>query len=427
MDYQETLSYLYNSTPVFQHVGGTAYKEGLDNSLALDEYLRHPHRRYATIHVGGTNGKGSTSHLLASILQQSGYRVGLYTSPHLLHFRERIRVDGEMISENYVVDFVARHRPFFEQIQPSFFELTMMMAFDYFAHCEVDIAVVEVGLGGRLDSTNILTPVLSVITNISLDHTQFLGDTEEKIAEEKAGIIKPGIPVVIGEAKGRVREVFERKAGEVAAPVVFAEDEPAVLKAEMQPSGEWLFQARQYPDLKGELGGWAQEKNANTVLCALQQLIPIFKILDRAVYDGFARVVEISGLQGRWQVVGLSPKVVLDTGHNEAGIRYIAGQLENEHYKNLHIVLGMVKDKDIAGILRLLPGKARYYFTKAAIPRSLPEADLCELAAKEGLPGESYPSVKEAVEAALRNASAEDLVFVGGSNFVVGEALEIFS
>ncbi len=427
MNYPETLSYLYNSTPVFQHVGASAYKEGLDNSLALDAYLHHPHRSYSTIHVGGTNGKGSTSHLLASVLQQSNLRVGLYTSPHLLDFRERIRVDGQMIPEQYVVDFVAVHRPFFEKIHPSFFELTMSMAFDYFAHCKVDVAVVEVGLGGRLDSTNIISPLLSVITNISFDHMNFLGDTLEKIAGEKAGIIKAGIPVVIGEAEGDVRKVFEEKARETVSRIVFAEDEEPVKKAELLPNGKWLFQTEAYPDLVGELGGLVQEKNAATVLCAVKELQQTFRIPDEAVYQGFARVVEISGLHGRWQIVQESPKIILDTGHNEAGIAQIVDQLKQEKYQHLHIIIGVVKDKDIDAILKLLPREATYYFTKAQIPRSLPEEELKAKAEQECLHGESYPTVSEAIETARKQASPDDLIFVGGSNFVVADALAVFN
>ena len=423
MNYDETLSYLYNSTPVFQHVGASAYKTGLDNSLALDAYLHHPHQRYRTIHVGGTNGKGSTSHLLAAILQQSGYRVGLYTSPHLVNFRERIRVDGQMIAEEYVVDFVAEHRLFFQQLQPSFFELTMMMAFDYFAHCEVDIAVIEVGLGGRLDSTNIITPILSVITNISLDHVHFLGDTAPKIAGEKAGIIKPAIPVVIGEARGEVRAVFERKAQQEDAPLVFAEDEECILSAERR-SGLWLFQTTDYPGLVGQLGGLAQRKNANTVLCAIRHLQSILSIPQEAVYRGFANVVELTGLQGRWQTVGHSPQIILDTGHNEAGIAQIVEQLNEESYRQLHIVFGVVNDKDIAAILNLLPREAMYYFTRAQIPRSLPEQELQKKASSVGLQGDTYSSVSEAMLAAKHAASADDVIFIGGSNFIVAEALE---
>jgi dihydrofolate synthase/folylpolyglutamate synthase len=426
MDYRETIEYLYNGLPVFQHIGGAAYKEGLDNSLALDEYFEHPHRRYRTIHVAGTNGKGSVSHLLAAILQQSGYKVGLYTSPHLLDFRERIRVDGTKIPEEYVVDFVAKHKEHYEAIRPSFFELTMMMAFCYFADSEVDIAVIEVGLGGRLDSTNIIAPIASVITNISLDHTQYLGDTPEKIATEKAGIIKPFIPVVVGEAEGGVRKVFEEKAFAENAPIVFAQDLNLIESAEKQDNGTWLFQSAKYPNLTGELGGLPQVRNAATVLCALDTLLGEgIAIISEAVYEGFARVSELTGLMGRWQVLQQAhPRVICDTGHNTGGIKYVAEQLASEHYKRLRIVIGMVNDKDINGVLSLLPAHAEYYFTRASIARALSETLLSEQASVYGLKGNIFHTVLEALSAAIKDAGSEDLVFIGGSNFIVAEALE---
>ncbi|MDR2953523.1 MAG: bifunctional folylpolyglutamate synthase/dihydrofolate synthase [Prevotella sp.] len=425
MNYIETIDYLYNQLPVYQKVGGSAYKEGLDNSLALDEYFSQPHRKYRTIHVAGTNGKGSTSHLLAAILQESGYKVGLYTSPHLLDFRERIRVNGEKISEQYIVDFVAKHRESFEPIQPSFFELTMMMAFMYFADMKVDVAIIEVGLGGRLDSTNIITPDISIITNISFDHMQFLGDTLPKIATEKAGIIKQGIPIVIGEAEGEVRQVFEETAKRVNAPITFAEDMHLIESAKNASDG-WLLEAKEYPHLKDELPGYAQLKNAATVLCAVDILKKSeCNIPEEAVYKGFANVVELTGLMGRWQIIQESnPKIVCDTGHNAAGIKYIAEQLAHETYKNLHIVLGMVNDKDISSVLALLPKDAIYYFTKASIPRAMNEDNLKVLAEKQGLKGNSYPTVAEAVNKAMENAVSDDFIFIGGSNFVVADALE---
>lgn len=424
MTYQETIEYLYNQLPVYQKVGGSAYKEGLDNSLALDKYYSHPHTKYKTIHIAGTNGKGSTSHLLAAILQQSGYKVGLYTSPHLLDFRERIRVNGEKIPEQYVVEFVDRHREAFEPIQPSFFELTMMMAFQYFADTEVDIAVIEVGLGGRLDSTNIITPVLSIITNISFDHMQFLGNTLEKIAAEKAGIIKKAIPVIIGEAEGSVRKVFEDTAARVGTPIIFAEDEKLIYSSLKTASG-WLYDTKYYLQLKGELSGYAQVKNTSTVLCAIRELQKQgYTIPSKAVYNSFAYVNEYTGLMGRWQILqDYNPKIVCDTGHNEAGIKYISEQLKSERYDTLHIILGMVNDKDISSVLSLLPKKAIYYFTKAAIPRSMNERKLQELAMSKGLAGYSYPTVKEAVQAARDWATPSDFIFIGGSNFVVADAL----
>lgn len=426
MNYKETLEYLYIQLPVYQQIGGMAYKEGLDNSLELDAYFSHPHRKYKTIHVAGTNGKGSTSHLLAAILQQSGYKVGLYTSPHLVDFRERIRMDGRKISEQYVVDFVANHRESFEPIQPSFFELTMMMAFQYFAEEDVDVAIIEVGLGGRLDSTNIITPDLCVITNISKDHTQFLGDTIEKIAAEKAGIVKPNIPVVIGEATDVTRPVFEQIAERVGAPIVFAEDDN-IITSHLKTASGWLFETKYYSQLKGELSGNAQIKNAATVLCAVRELQKAGYIIpSKAVYNGFAYVTKYTGLMGRWQVIQeLNPKIVCDTGHNVGGIKYIAEQLSDEKYHTLHFVLGMVNDKDITSVLALLPKDAIYYFTRASIPRAINERALQESASKYGLTGYSYPTVVEAVCAAKEWAMPNDFIFIGGSNFVVADALEV--
>lgn len=427
MNYEETLEYLYSQLPVYQKIGGIAYKEGLDNSLALDAYFSHPHTKYKTIHVAGTNGKGSTSHLIAAILQEAGYKVGLYTSPHLIDFRERIRINGEKISKDYVVNFVAKHRESFEPIRPSFFELTMMMAFQYFAEERIDVAVVEVGLGGRLDSTNIITPDLSIITNISLDHMQFLGNTAEKIAKEKAGIIKHNIPVVIGEAEGEVRKVFEDKAAEVEAPIVFAEDENLMISHLKTASG-WLFDMKYYMHLRGELSGYAQIKNAVTVVASIRELMKIgYTIPSKAVYSGFAYVSELTGLMGRWQVIQeLNPKIVCDTGHNVAGIKYIVEQLESERYKTLHIVLGMVDDKDISTVLSLLPRKAVFYFTRANIPRAMNERQLQQMGQKYGLTGYSYPTVKEAIQAAKDWARPNDFIFIGGSNFVIADALEYF-
>lgn len=424
MTYQETIEYLYNQLPVYQKIGSKAFKAGLDNSLALDAYLSHPHTKYKTIHVAGTNGKGSTSHLLAAILQQAGYKVGLYTSPHLVDFRERIRVNGEKISEQYIVDFIDKHLEAYEPIQPSFFELTMMMAFQYFADMKVDVAVIEVGLGGRLDSTNIITPDLSIITNISFDHMQILGDTLEKIATEKAGIIKAGIPVVIGEAEGEVRQVFENTADRVGAKIIFAEDEHIIQNSLKTASG-WLLDTKYYLHLKGELSGYAQIKNAATVLCAVKELQSLGYVMpSKAVYNGFAYVTELTGLMGRWQVIQeLHPKIVCDTGHNIAGIKYIVEQLAAEKYNTLHVVLGMVNDKDITSILPLLPKNAVYYFTRASVPRALDQMKLQELAGKAGLTGYSYHTVGEAIQAAKEWARPSDFIFIGGSNFVVADAL----
>lgn len=427
MNYQETLDYLYNQLPVFQHVGGSAYKEGLDNSLLLDAYFGHPHRKYRTVHIAGTNGKGSTSHLLAAILYKAGYKVGLYTSPHLVDFRERIRVNGEKISQHYVVDFVEKHRANFEPVYPSFFELTMMMAFQYFADKQVDVAIIEVGLGGRLDSTNIITPDLSIITNISFDHTQFLGDTLEKIAGEKAGIIKKNIPVIIGEAHGKVRAVFEDKANEQGSPIFFVEDDNEILSYS-KVNDNWIFETEKYPDLKCELGGDYQIKNAATVIRAIELLeLTGYNIPIKAVYDGFANVVELTGLMGRWQILQNSPKVVCDTGHNVAGFKFIVDQLQKEVYSHLHIIIGFVNDKDISTILSLLPENATYYFTQAEIARALDVMELEKRAEKFSLKGKSFARVDDAINEALKNAAGSDLIFIGGSNFIIAEALPLFS
>lgn len=424
MNYQETLHYLFTSTPLFQHVGKDAYKEGLENIHALDAYFGHPHRTFHTIHVAGTNGKGSCSHTLAAILQRAGYRTGLYTSPHLVDFRERIRVNGEPVPESYVVDFVEKHRHFFEPLHPSFFELTTAMAFRYFADSQVDVAVIEVGLGGRLDCTNIIRPDLCVITNISFDHIQFLGDTLEKIAAEKAGIIKSDIPVVVGETTVETKPVFLRKAQEVGAPIIFAEEEHLLLSHTRTIDGQYLYQTVDYADLKGELGGLCQLKNTNTLLSAIRQLkVRGYALTDEAIREGFAGVCELTGLMGRWQKVGSCPTVICDTGHNVGGISYIVEQLALQTYDRLHIVMGMVNDKDISGVLAMLPRKASYYFTQASVQRALPAGRVKELANKFGLEGEAYPDVSSALAAAKAAATDKDLIFVGGSSFIVADLL----
>lgn len=424
MTYQETLTYLYNSAPLFQHVGKAAYKEGLENTLALDEYFGHPHRKFRTIHVAGTNGKGSCSHTLAAILQSAGYRVGLYTSPHLVDFRERIRINGIPVSQEFVIDFVDKHRSFFEPLHPSFFELATAMAFHYFATQQVDVAVIEVGLGGRLDCTNIIHPDLCLITNISFDHVQFLGNTLAKIAGEKAGIIKPSVPVVIGETTPETKPVFQQKAAQVNAPIFFAEEEHPLLSALHDESGNYVYQTTRYHDLKGELGGICQEKNTNTLLTALPLLEQQgYHITETDIRNGFAHVCELTGLMGRWQKLSSHPTIVCDTGHNVGGIQYIVKQLSFQKYKQLHIVMGMVNDKDISGVLAMLPKDAIYYFTQASVQRALPAEKVKELASSYGLSGNAYPDVKTAVEAAQKRADADDFIFVGGSSFIVADLL----
>lgn len=408
MDYQHTLEYLYNSVPMFQQVGSSAYKEGLENTLALDEHFGHPHRNFRTIHVAGTNGKGSCSHTLAAILQEAGYRTGLYTSPHLVDFRERIRVNGQPIPEEYVIRFVEEERSFFEPLSPSFFELTTAMAFRYFADQQVDVAIIEVGLGGRLDCTNIIRPDLCIITNISFDHTQFLGSTLAQIASEKAGIIKQDIPVVIGETTPETRPVFAEKAQAVQAPICFAEDHVP----------------EEYSDMDYELKGLYQEKNRRTLLTALPLLKKAgYHLSEQAIRNGFAHVCELTGLMGRWQKLQDAPTLICDTGHNVGGITYIAEQLKQQTYRKLHIVMGMVNDKDIRGVLALLPRDADYYFTKASVKRALPEAELARLANAAGLQGECYPDVPTAVRAAQEKSLPEDFIFVGGSSFIVADLL----
>lgn len=424
MNYNETIQYLYNSMPMFQQLGSKAYKEGLDNTYALDEYFNHPHRKYKTIHVAGTNGKGSCSHTLAAILQEAGYKTGLYTSPHLVDFRERIRVDGVCIPEDFIIRFVEKYRTFFEPLYPSFFELTTALAFLYFAEAQVDVAVIEVGLGGRLDCTNIITPDLGIITNISFDHTAILGNTLPAIAKEKAGIIKANIPVVIGETTPETREVFLQKAEETGAPIFFAEEEAPLSKAEKSPNGGWIYQTEEYPDLLGELGGLYQLKNTNTVLAAIKQLNGLgYNLTARSVRGGFAQVSELTGLMGRWQKLHTHPTLVCDTGHNIGGITYIVEQLRQQAYNRLHIVFGMVNDKDIEGVLALLPKDATYYFTKAGVKRALPETVIRQKASAHGLMGESYPDVVSAVRAAQEKSLPEDFIYVGGSSFVVADLL----
>lgn len=424
MDYKETIEYLFNSAPLFQNIGAGAYKEGLYNTKVLDEHFAHPHLSFKTIHVAGTNGKGSCSHTIASVLQEAGYKVGLYTSPHLVDFRERIRVNGKPISEQYVIDFVEHERAFFEPLHPSFFELTTAMAFKFFADEKVDVAVIEVGLGGRLDCTNIITPDVSVITNISFDHVQFLGDTLAKIASEKAGIIKPNIPVVIGETTPETKPVFISKAEEQNAPIIFAEEQDEVMGECLLAKGGFDYQTKTFGLITAELGGLCQTKNTRTIIEALKQLIGKgYRITRHNVADGFASVCKNTGLMGRWQKLSDKPKVICDTGHNVGGIQYIVKQLELQEYDNLRIVMGMVNDKDISTVLSMMPKHAVYYFTQASVKRAMPCRNFKAKAAGYGLEGDAYPTVRQAYEAALHDASQNDLVFVGGSSFIVADLL----
>ena len=423
-EYNDAIEFLYTSMPMFQRVGASAYKPGLDTVKLLDEKFGTPHKNYLTIHIAGTNGKGSTAHTLAAILQSAGYRVGLYTSPHLVDFRERIRVNGRMISRDAVVDFVNRYRAMSLECYPSFFELTMTMAFEYFAREKVDIAVIETGLGGRLDSTNIITPILSVITNISFDHTAFLGNTLESIASEKAGIIKPSVPVVIGEAQGSVREVFLQKANEQKAPIYFAEDVAPFDSIEPLQDG-LLYKNTPYGDIIGELMGDCQPKNAATILTALPLLAECgIKVSAQSVKDGFAHVGSLTGLMGRWMTLHRNPHVVCDTGHNVGGWQYLSRRLKSID-GTLHMIIGFVNDKDVSHILEMMPKTARYYLTNAQIERAMPVAQLAEIATECGLVGEQFPSVEDAYNAALANASTEDTIFIGGSTFIVADLLSL--
>ena len=430
MTYQEAVEYLYTQTPLFQNVGQEAYKEGLYNTVTIDRHLGCPHKLYKTIHVAGTNGKGSVSHTLAAILQASGYKTGLYTSPHLTDFRERIRVNGKPVAPEFVVKFIERNREFLEPLHPSFFEVTTAMAFSWFAEQEVDVAVIETGLGGRLDCTNIIKPVISIITNIGYDHMKFLGDTLPGIAFEKAGIIKKNVPVVIGEHTPETRAVFERKAEEVNTRIVFAQDNCKIISYKYHNPSKVVYETAAYPALESGLAGLCQEKNANTILTALDELKKKkFNIPESAVRKGFKNVCRMTGLRGRWQIVSKKPDIICDTGHNSHGLKYIAQQLEELSSKpgfgQLRIVMGMVNDKDITDVLALMPRNALYYFTQASVKRALDASTLRDMARQVGLTGRVYRTVAQAVDMARREASPEDLIFVGGSTFVVADLLSM--
>ena len=428
MTYDETIQYLFNSAPLFQHVGGAAYKEGLSTTHIQDAHFNHPHNQYKTIHIAGTNGKGSCAHTIAAILQHTGLKVGLYTSPHLVDFRERIRINGEMMPQQYVIDFVEEERSFFEPLHPSFFELTTALAFKYFAEQHVDVAVIEVGLGGRLDCTNIISPILSIITNISFDHTQFLGNTLAQIASEKAGIIKHKVPVIIGECNAETRSVFEHKAHEVEAPILFAEDNKEVLSSEFSDLyGHKLlhYTTRSFGDIYGELTGECQIKNTNTILCALHSLSKIFSVTHEDITYAFEHVCEMTGLRGRWQILQERPTIICDTGHNTGGWQYLAHQLAQiaTSGNKLHIVFGMASDKDIERVMSTLPHEACYYWTKASVKRATSEQTIANIATKYDLHGKTYSNVAEAYEAAVNNASTNDYIYVGGSSFIVADLL----
>jgi dihydrofolate synthase/folylpolyglutamate synthase len=436
MNYQQTLDYLFSQLPMFQRIGSAAYKADLNNTLAICKLLDNPEKQFKAIHVAGTNGKGSTSHMLASILQAAGYKVGLYTSPHLKDFRERIRVNGKMIYKKSVVDFVEQYKKDFEIIKPSFFEMTVGLAFDHFAKEKVDVAIIEVGLGGRLDSTNVISPLLSVITNISYDHTNLLGDTLEKIAEEKAGIIKPNTIAVIGETQPEVASVFIKHGKEKRSGVFFSDmffdlknEKQSFKENEMVLSADVVFKGMGNNEnifrIECDLPGLYQLKNIRTVLCAIFFLKTVvgFRITDKAILKGLSSVRERTGLKGRWQLLSQKPLVIADTGHNEAGIKEVLDQIKLIPHRQLHFVIGMVNDKDISKILGMLPNDAIYYFCKANIPRALSASELADLGNKFGLNGNAYACVQDAYIAAKQNAAMNDLVFIGGSTFTVAEVI----
>ncbi len=404
MTYKETINWLFNQLPMFQNIGASAYKKDLTNTLLLVEHLNHPERNFKTIHVAGTNGKGSTSSMLASVFMEAGYKVGLYTSPHLKDFRERITINGKMISKNYVHKFVTTHKSFFENTELSFFEMTVGLAFEYFSDKKVEIAIIEVGMGGRLDSTNIITPLLSVITNIGKDHTQFLGDTLDKIAFEKAGIIKPNIPVVIGEYTSETKPVFLEEAKKNHSEIHFAQDQI-------------------HPDYPCGLLGDYQLKNKKTVIETFRNLKSDFIISEENIKQGILNVVQNTKLQGRWQILQENPKVICDTAHNSHGLEIVMNQLKKEEFNQLHIVLGVVNDKDLADILPLFPKNAIYYFSKPKIQRGLDAKILKEKATLYNLKGNTYNSISIAYKNAIANSGAKDLIYIGGSTFVVAEII----
>ncbi len=430
MNYEETIQWLFSRLPMYQRVGKSAYKADLSGTLALLKALGNPQEHFKVIHVAGTNGKGSVSHIIASVLQQAGYKTGLYTSPHLRDFRERIRINGSMIPRESVMDFVDKNKKAFDRIEPSFFEMTVGMAYDYFAEEKVDFAVLETGMGGRLDSTNVSNPVLSVITHIDFDHTQFLGDTLEKIAAEKAGIIKEGIPVVIGRRQAETVPVFEKKAAEKNSELIFAEDHVELKPLHTAKPLEkhydiWLDNQLIIEDFNSPLLGNYQSENMATALQAIE-LLNQKKIIQTdyaTIRDGLENTIKNTHLAGRWQIINKNPLTIVDTGHNRDGLLAIRQQLQETDYRNLHFVLGMVSDKSHDGLLQLLPKKATYYFCKADIPRGLDAEILKEKAFKTGLNGNSYPSVMHAYQSAVNNAGPNDLVFVGGSTFVVAEVI----
>ena len=429
MTYGETLEFMFNQLPAYHMVGKAAYKGDLINTIALDEYFGHPHLKFPSIHVAGTNGKGSVSHMIASVLQEAGYKTGLYTSPHLLDFRERIRLNGEMIPEATVVEFVGEHREIFEEIKPSFFEMTVFMAFEYFKKSAVDVAVIEVGLGGRLDSTNIISPVLSVITNIGHDHMDLLGNTLEKIAVEKAGIIKKAVPLIISETQDVLKDIFISMAHNEDSPITFADErfscllhEPDLKNGERSYLMQDLKTKQQYEGLTVLCGDY-QSRNLKAVYSSAMNLKTVFSISDLNISDGIRNVIRNTGFAGRWHVLDNEPVTICDTAHNREGLELVLKQIKRIPKSGLHIVLGFVNDKDLNSVLPLFPVEANYYFTRASVPRALSEEILKEAASKYGLSGECYPDVLAALAQAKKNSSKSDLIFIGGSTFVVADVV----
>jgi len=429
MTYQEAIDFLFTSLPMYQRQGKAAYKSTLDNTHRLDQAFGHPHRNYPTIHVAGTNGKGSVSHMIASVLQASGLKTGLYTSPHLLDFRERIRINGQSIPEDEVSAFVSGNQEIIRDVQPSFFEMTVALAFDYFAREQVDVAVIETGMGGRLDSTNIIIPVLSVITNISLDHTEFLGTELTSIAREKGGIIKQGVPLLIGRAETPTLEVLRSMARERDAPVICASQiyKTQFLTLNLDGTMQLRFSKKGFPSsesIRCDLSGGYQEENIITAFTALEQLQKLNWLVSRsAIQDGFASVVASTGIMGRWQTIGHNPRSICDTAHNVDGIAAVISQIMQLPWLRLHMVWGMVNDKDLDSVLSLLPTEASYYFTPSSVPRSLEAKVLAECATRYGLNGRTFSSVEEAYRAAQDEAGSDDMIFTGGSTFVVADLL----
>lgn len=426
MTYEETTEYLFNQMPMFERQGKTGYKEGLENTIALDAHFNHPHRNYKTIHIAGTNGKGSCAHTIAAILQNLGFKVGLYTSPHIIDFRERIRVNGICISEEYIIDFVESEREFFEPLHPSFFEVTTAMAFKYFSDMNVDIAIIEVGLGGRLDCTNIISPILSVITNISFDHTQFLGNTLEAIASEKAGIIKAGTPVVIGEATEATGRVFKNKAHKKGSEIIFAEDKDEILNYTHTTDGYIEYDTRSFGRFKGELSGDYQIKNTATILAAIKTLMAKGYIkndinIKDIIKKSFKEVNMLTGFMGRWQKISDKPTVICDAGHNTGGWEYISKQLNKFKDGDIHIIFGMVNDKDIESVMAMMPENAHYYFTKPDSKRALNEHKIKEIAGRYGLDGDCFATIKDAYHTARNTAKENDMIFIGGSCYIISD------